>query len=47
MRIITFGTFDLFHIGHFNILKNCKEHGNYLIVGVSTDELSKKKGAQN
>lgn len=46
MRIITFGTFDLFHIGHFNILKNCKEHGNYLIVGVSTDELSKKKGKE-
>jgi glycerol-3-phosphate cytidylyltransferase len=44
MRIITFGTFDLFHIGHFNILKNCKEHGNYLIVGVSTDVLSEKKG---
>lgn len=43
-RIITFGTFDLFHIGHLNILKRCKNIGDYLIVGVSSDELNKYKG---
>lgn len=48
MRIITFGTFDLFHIGHLNILKRCKNFkglNNTLIVGVSSDKLNfKKKG---
>jgi len=50
MRIITFGTYDLFHIGHLNILKNCKQHGgseNTLIVGVSSDELNYSKKQKN
>jgi glycerol-3-phosphate cytidylyltransferase len=47
IRIITFGTFDLFHIGHLQILKRAKELGNYLIVGVSTDALNFSKKQRN
>ncbi len=44
-RVITFGTYDLFHIGHLNILRRAASHGDHLIVGVSSDALnfSKKK----
>lgn len=44
-RVITFGTFDVFHVGHLRILERAAEHGDALVVGVSTDELNfAKKG---
>jgi len=39
-RVITFGTFDLFHIGHLRILERARELGDYLLVGVSSDALN-------
>lgn len=43
-RIITFGTFDLLHKGHLQLLERAKALGDYLIVGVSTDQLNESKG---
>ncbi len=42
-RVITFGTFDIFHVGHLNILQRSAELGEHLIVGVSTDKLNFSK----
>lgn len=44
MRVLTYGTFDLLHIGHIRIIKRAKELGNELIVGVSSDEFNELKG---
>ncbi|MFA9398548.1 MAG: glycerol-3-phosphate cytidylyltransferase [Clostridiaceae bacterium] len=43
-RIITYGTYDLLHYGHINLLKRAKEMGDYLIVALSTDEFNLTKG---
>ena len=43
-RVITYGTFDLFDIGHLNLLKRAKALGDYLIVAVSSDEFNLQKG---
>jgi len=42
-RVITYGTFDLLHPGHINILRRAKEMGDYLIVAISTDEFNALK----
>ena len=39
-RILTYGTFDLLHFGHIEILRRAKELGDYLVVAVSTDEFN-------
>lgn len=47
IRVITYGTFDLFHEGHYNILKRAKQLGDYLVVGVTTDEYDQARGKLN
>ena len=42
-RVITYGTFDLLHYGHINLLKRAKALGDYLIVGLSTNEFNQKE----
>lgn len=43
-KVITYGTFDLLHHGHINILKRARQLGDYLIVGLSSDEFNAIKG---
>ena len=43
-KVITYGTFDLFHVGHLNIIKRAKALGDYLIVAVSSDAFNAQKG---
>lgn len=43
-RVITYGTYDLLHYGHINLLRRAKELGDYLVVALSTDEFNEKKG---
>ena len=43
-KVITYGTFDLLHYGHINLLKRAKDLGDYLIVALSTNEFNELKG---
>ena len=43
-RVITYGTFDMFHVGHLELLKRIKTYGDELIVAVSTDAFNEIKG---
>lgn len=43
-KVITYGTFDMLHYGHINLLKRAKELGDYLIVALSTNEFNYNKG---
>ncbi len=46
-KILTYGTYDLFHKGHVRLLKRAKERGDYLIVALSTDEFNSSKGKKS
>lgn len=43
-RVLTYGTFDLFHVGHIRLLERARALGDYLVVGLSTDEFNLIKG---
>jgi len=46
-KVLTYGTFDLLHHGHINLLKRAKELGDYLVVGLSSDEFNQIKNKKS
>ena len=46
-KVITYGSFDLFHEGHYQLLKRARELGDYLIVGVTTEHYDEYRGKLN
>lgn len=47
VKVITYGTFDLLHYGHIRLLERAKKLGDYLIVGITTDDFDKTRGKIN
>lgn len=47
VKVITYGTYDVLHHGHINILRRAKDLGDYLIVGVTSDSFDKERGKMN
>ncbi len=46
-KVLTYGTFDLLHYGHINLLRRAKQLGDYLVVGLSTDEFNQLKNKKS
>ncbi|MBK6800159.1 adenylyltransferase/cytidyltransferase family protein [Novosphingobium sp.] len=47
VTVLTYGTFDLFHIGHLRLIQRLRALGDRLVVGISTDEFNARKGKQS
>ena len=47
IKVITYGTFDLFHEGHYRLLQRAKALGDYLVVGVTTEKYDMERGKLN
>lgn len=46
-KVITYGTYDLLHYGHINLLQRAKELGDYLIVGITSEDFDRNRGKIN